>query len=102
MSLSATVPVLVITTRHRAVGWLSGPLDAQSAALVGSHAAWFGRMQICSSAEIAAPGGGVSAATCAVAVELAEVMNGPVGGFPLAVTVWVMVAGAVTLSVSHT
>jgi hypothetical protein len=40
----------------------------------------------------------VSAATCAVAVDLAEVMNGPVGGFPLAVTVWV-IAGAV-LSVS--
>jgi hypothetical protein len=101
MWLSAIVLVLVITTRHRVVGWWSGPLDAQSAALVGSQETCFGRMQICSFAEIAATGGGAEDATRAVAAELAGLRTGPAGGSPLAVTVWLTVAGAATWSVSH-
>jgi hypothetical protein len=61
--VSGTVPVLVTKTRHRAVVWVSVPLEAQSAPLsgcVGSHEAWLGRMQIWSTAEMAAPGGGVA------------------------------------------
>src|ERR1700745_2957950 len=98
---SASVPVLVTTTRHRAVVELSVALEAQSAAFVGSQDARLDSTQICSCAEMPDPGGGLSAATWAVAVEPAEVMTGPVGGCPLAVTVWVNVDGGVTLSVSH-
>jgi hypothetical protein len=101
MWLSATVLVLVITTRHTAVRRWSGPLEAQSAALVGSQEAWFGRMQTCSSAEIAPLAGGGADATRAVAAELAGVMNGPAGGSALTVTVWMTVAGAVMWSLSH-
>jgi hypothetical protein len=87
--VSGTVPVLVTKTRHCAIVWFSVSLEAQSAPLsgwVGSHEAWLARMQIWSTAVMAAPGGGVADSTCAVAVEGVEV-TGPDGASPAAVTV---------------
>ena len=101
MLVSASVPVLVITTRHRAIGWLSGALGVQSAAFVGSQEDWLDNVQIWSRAEMAAPGGGVSGCTVAVAAELGEATNGPVGGSPLAHAVWVTVIGGATLLSWH-
>jgi hypothetical protein len=105
--VSATVPVLVMKTRQRAIGGLSVQLGAQSAPLigwVGSHELWVGSVQIWSSAAIAAPGGGVAGATVAIAgAEVTEVTgDAGAGGSPVAMTVCVRVAVGVTLVVWHT
>jgi hypothetical protein len=60
--VSGTVPVLVTTTRHREtdrLSGLSGQLEVHSEAFVGSQFVWSGRVQIWSSAEMLAPGGGI-------------------------------------------
>lgn len=97
--VSGTVPVLVTKTRHRAVVWVSVPLGAQSTPVsgwVGSHEVWLGRMQIWSTAEMAALGGGVADATWAVPVAGTEVTGDPDDGVPVTVTVCVSVVGGVT------
>jgi len=103
--VSGTVPVLVTKTRQRAIVVVSVPLGAQSAPLsgwVGSHEAWLGRMQIWSTAEMAAPGGGVAKSICAIPVDGSEVTGELDDGVPVAVTVCVSVVGGVTPVVSQT
>lgn len=105
--VSGSMPVLVTKTRHRAVGWLSVALpEVQSDPFIGwlrLHVAWSARTQIWSTAEIAAPVGGVADSTIAVPEEGVETTSGPEGGDPCAVIVCESVVGiGVTLVDWHT